>query len=305
MSRHSLYVENGNELCESRNLRFDTKSVTGTKKYRVYGWGDVEDYYSVSSTYGIPVLGDAWGENLPYLKCVNIICQETSGSFVEITCEYSADGFFDTDYMQTSLDFGMSEMDCGPGWLWESSQLPVNQDIRFQIPTGTYTIRMKPQSFNPRSVVAALNVVNASVWHGFPAETLLFLGADSSNSYSVAGQAAGVDVTYKFSVKPFSHNYVYRKPVVKKYWDGTEMYYHNIAELQNVPPYNQAYTTNPSLVNTPVYDTANPAGRAGWDKPIITEYNPWAASGTGYMHPPGNFTALLSIPDLLSVPDLA
>lgn len=285
-----MYYGDFYEIPESRYLRYSSEGISGSRKYRVPAWADIEEGYYL--TLGLPGLGAPWSAYLPFVTCNNISCQEFGNGLAEVTCEFSSDGTFSTDFIHTELDVDLSDVGFGPGWKWQTSNIPIDYNENYAIPAGRYIISMKVNGFDKSRVLPVMNCVNAAAWHGFPAETLLFTGARTSTKYDTLGRPTSTETAYTFEFKRFSHNLRYRKPVQVKDKNGNGYYYHTD---QNATGAWAAYYVQASdpRAYTPVYASAG-----GWEKPIISAVNP-ATGQTGiiYLHTPVNFTAALDIPD--------
>lgn len=283
------------EVLEGRFLRFNSEGITGSRRYRVPGWGNIEEGYY--NQYGLPVLGQSWSQYLPYLQVTDISCQEYGTDWAEIAIEYTSDGMYSTEFMSTELAADLTDMGFGPGYEWEGTGQPVIDQYNYAIPAGRYTVTMKQNGINLQAVLGAMNSVNAALWHGFPAETLLFTGATTHTKYSTTGTPTSIDVVYSFEFRRFSHNLQWREPVIKLNEYGQHYYYHNNAAA---PSEFTPYYVQPGDPKsfTPVF-----IGTGAWDKPIrrVTPAGGGAAV-TEYLHSPINFTNILDIPDIASTP---
>ena len=294
----SVVVYDAQEIQASRNIRFSSDGLSGTRSYRVYSWDHIEDnsWGPASATEVIPTLGSRWTEDttsaLWYLVVTDMQFQETEAGTGIVTVEYTSSGLYVSDGMRTDLNFGLDAAYFGPGWYWETSGKPVSNTQEYYIPTATYTISMKLPAFPKAAVQATLNKVNSATWHGFAAETLLFTGCQTSCNRTTDGTLTTIEVQFTFDVKPFSHNYAFREPVPKTDSQGNPLYYHHI---NNAPkPYSDFYVAD----TDPKYGTMAYVDAGGWDKPYITGSGPYAGQ-TVYLHQLCNFTTELGIPDLV------
>lgn len=280
------------EVPEARFLRFNDQGMSGSRRYRIPGWAYVEEGYY--NSLGLPILGQSWSVYLPYLVVCDISCQEYGQEYVDISIEYSSDGMYSTDFCSTDLDLDITDLGFGPGWKWQTTNQPVEFTENYAAPAGRYTVSMKTPDFDKTRVLAAMNCVNYSAWHGFPPETLLFTGAKTSAKYSSTGSVTSVETVYSFEFKTYSHNLRYRQPVQVKDKYGHGYYYHNDSTATGA--WANYYIANPAdpRLYTPVWATTG-----GWEKPIIQAVDPVSGeAATIYLHTPIDFTAVLDIPQI-------
>lgn len=279
------------EVLESRFLRFNNEGVSGSRKYRVPGWAYIEEGYY--NQLGLPVMGQAWSLYLPYLVVCDISCNELGQDAAEITVEYSSDGMYAVDFMSTELDADLTDAKYGFGWKWQTTQQPVEATENYAIPAGRYTVTLKSLGYNKQKILTAMNSVNSGVWHGFPAETLMFTGARTSAKYSTSGAVTSVETQYSFEFQSFSHNLRYRPPRAVKNKQGQIYYYHTDANATGVWAQYYVLPTDPRAYTPVLIDTG------GWDKPIINTTDPVSGqAATVYLHTPVNFSTALDIPDI-------
>ena len=329
------------EVPECRFIRFNKEGMSGSRKYRIKGWRwfeneNQENITNIFMQLGVPVLNQPWSASYPYLVVTNLSLQEYGKDYAEITVEYSSEGTYSLDFIRTELSADLTSVNIGPGWVWQSDYAPLEENKSMTIPSGKYTVRCKVGNFNIASVLNTVNKVNSDTWHGFPAGTLLFLGANTSESFSTDGQLSSVESVYSFEYRSLPHNIEYRVPPLFRDEQGRTYNYHSNPKV--VDNYNQAITdgdtdtvddlyyqasfyviSSSHLAYSPVYaGGAFTVGKgyaiayypnyamtsslgATYDKPIInmtSTDNGVSTTTTQYLHEEVNFTTALGIPDI-------
>lgn len=271
-----------NELPAAWRIEQDERGITGYVQYLV----PKSQIFSPE----LPVPGEAWpiaGQDLPWLKCRRAEWEEAEGDVALCTYHYTTGGQLGEHYYQAHLEIDMQTMDVTKGLTWEDANIAVVQPIATAWPTGSYYIRMRRAAPPNDLVEAAVGRVNQKVFHGFAAETMLFTGMDTSESYDREGNGVDCEVTFHFAVQPISHNYVWREPTYDVDADGNTLIYQDKDNTKG------GYTVDPAKIGTPV-PVAGTAGTAGWDKP--TSGNDPITGLPIYRYGWCDFAAVLGIP---------
>ncbi|MCK9570380.1 hypothetical protein M0R72_15645 [Candidatus Pacearchaeota archaeon] len=260
-----------------RKMRYDRKGLTGTKIF-VADWDDIEIVYSPS----LPITGDAWSTLYPFLRCVDIQCDEIGGGLGEVVCQYSTERQLSEGFIETSIDVSLDIADYTEGWVWETAGTPVENSIPSEIAKVLYYINIRLPGPPLAAVLLATGKVNDRKFHGFSIETLKFEGARDDSSYDSAGNVISSQTNYRFTALTRSQQEAWRKPLAKRTAEG------NIAYYQDTDSDADFYTTDPTLVGTQVYVTGT-AGTGDWDKPTIDGR---------YRYETCDFEAVLGIPSV-------
>lgn len=247
-------------------LHQDGKGLTGTKVF-LCDWDDVDP----APIVGLPHYDDPWSVSLPYLRVVDIDADDNGSGLCEYTVQYSTERQLGETFYETTLDYGLEQIDCTKGYTWETAGTPVTIDIPTLVPVIIYTIRLRQPGPPVNDVVAAQNKINDRVFHGFTAEHMRFDGAGTEESFDSSGNIISVQTIYKFTIRDRSHNEVWRDPLQARDIDGNLIYWQNIDEDQ---PF---YSVDNTLVGTPVWvnqvtghETAV-AGTGDWDRPMLDD----------------------------------
>jgi len=263
-------------------LHQDSKGLTGTRIY-LCDWADVDP----APIAGLPHYGDPWSPELPFLRVVSIDAEDNGSGYAEYIVQYSTERQLGEAFFEASLDYGLEQIDCTKGYVWETAGTPVTMDIPPYVSVLVYTIRMRQPAPPYQDVVMAQDKINSKIFHGFARETMRFEGASTEESYDSNGNIISVQSSYRFIIRTRSHNEAWREPLQARDADGNPIYWHNI------DPNKPFYTTDPTKIATPVWVNQVPgnegaiAGTGGWDK---------MKNGTSYRYELCDFAAVLGLP---------
>ena len=314
------------EQPNTRELKFTDRGFSGIQTF-LCDWSDVDP---ALAPY-LPNYGDPWQSypdsniTIPYLLCYDLSAKEHGNGQAIVTALFSSDGDCGHDpetYFESSFNFGVENIDCLEGMRWQIAGTPVEEQVTLALPVINYSITVKRAYFDMASVASAVNCLNEGIFHGFPAETMRFDGADNNNSYDANGNVIGSSITYKFIVRasqiwdvvtgayvPFSHNYEWRKRLQALGVMGNSINIPLIWYPQSYmgtanEPYpdtltQRFYTTDQTKMFTPVWVNEldgyelNPAGMSSFDKPCAVYEN-----ATVYKHRLVDLGVLLNLPKI-------
>jgi len=95
---------------------------------------------------------------------------------------------------------------------WLSDGEPLDQPLSIIIPIDEISIKVVYITFNRGAINNCRGRINSNVWRGYPAETVLFMGAAEVQQFdSQYGVRYAFD--YKFLAKPWSQNMAYRSDI--------------------------------------------------------------------------------------------
>lgn len=251
---------------KQRSIEFDGKGQVGTVVL-LCDWDDIDPL----PRSWLPTAGDAWitaaGQQYPLLRCVSasgerMIEQPYLGLW---TAHYSTAGEITEEFFELSTEVGMEPGPELTGWVYDDTKTPVIDIPAPPVAVATVTIKMKRASVDYAVIMDSINCINDRDFLGYPAKTVLFLGATTDNQYSVVdGSLMSSAVVYKFSVKSQPHNLFWRPPMQALDVDFNPIFWQNLDDEQ---PF---YTSEFAKVGTPVWihetdgQSENPAGIGGW-----------------------------------------
>lgn len=328
--------DHGNNSTEergSRQLRVNSKGVTGTWKAKKlqYAWiknGVPQPGGTTIPLIGglLPAYGSSWSPEFLSCRLADITFEEKENGLCEATLSYTSEGFvnaldvsikdgFETYTVPLQAKWGVNTPAIGANNPWIPEQ-------EFGNPYMNYTVNYKTsftrsQGFTIANYIAscknymqAYKKVNNATWHTFPAESCLCEGVELIPEFDIDGYL--ISLTFRCDFKIYndyhSHNMKWKEPVPMPNGKGVEYVWHNIPTEEF--PEGAFYTTDPYKVGTKVYRddvtitnnndgsiTVTPISpqpfHGGWYKPYM-EYN----NNIVYLYGSCNFTTILGIPDV-------
>ena len=153
-----------------------------------------------------------------------------------------------------SWEFGGEVLDTGLGRMWQGLMAQndygkCDQSFGVYYPIGIYTLTMVRASIPIAAIITRLGKVNWTTFLNIPAETCLFEGASTESWYDYERGRYFYRLSYRFLVRPMSHNMVWRAP--RQARDGNSLLY--------------------DADSSPVF-VDGPAGQPGWDRPFPPLY---------------------------------
>ena len=153
-------------------------------------------------------------------------------------------------------EFGGEVLDTGIGREWEIGGNRCEQSFGVYYPNAIRTMTMVKQTIPINAIIQSLGKINWTTWQGMPAQTCLFEGASTESWFDYERYTYFYRISYRFLVRPISHNIVWRAPMQSRDSAGS-LVYDNLG---------------------PVW-VDGPAGVPGWDKPLpplyeLGDFNP-------------------------------
>ena len=159
-------------------------------------------------------------------------------------------------------EFGGEVLDTGIGRTWESLMAAndftkCEQSFGVYYPNAIRTMTMVKQTVPINAIIQSLGKINWTYWQGLPAQTCLFEGASTESWFDYERYSYFYRISYRFLVRPISHNIVWRAPRQARNATGDLMW-----DADGHP-----------------YWELGAAGSAGWDKPFpplyeLGDFNP-------------------------------
>ena len=258
-------------------LTQDEKGMTGQISYLV---SDALIFHAE-----LPVPGDPWPGPpavLPFLACVKAEWSGEECDQARATYFYSTDRKLGDEFVEVSMSYGIETIDMTAGWEWETAGTPVQIDVPTVLPVCEICLTMKCPISPGAAINEAQDCVNSRTFRGWEPGTLRFDGADTDESYDIDGNLLSVRTNYRFTGKPYSHNYVWRPPLQDRDASGNTLFW------QDKDNALATYTVDAKLVGTPVY-VSGTAGTGAWDKPM---------NGALYRYDECDFAIVLGLPEL-------
>jgi hypothetical protein len=239
-------------------LHQDNKGMTAIRSYLVPS----ADIFDTALPYpGTPWPGPPYV--IPNLVCIEGNWEEEESGLFRATYDYSTERNLGDDFVDVSVDYATETMDTTRGGTWLVAGTKVQQSIPTVTGVEIYSLTLKTTAAPKDQIRVVRNTVNEHTFHGYLPETLRFDGATMSYSYDIDGNTISQQVTYKFTARDRSHNYIWREPVIDVDKDGNEIVYQNKDVTKT-----DSYTTDADLLGTKKV-VGDPAGSAGWDKPTF------------------------------------
>lgn len=169
--------------------------------------------------------------------------------YCKITATYSTFQQIDAA-PQESWEFGGEVLETGLGRLWWGAQTYCEQSFGVYYPNAIRTLTVVRNDIPIIPILNALGKVNWTTFMGIPAEQMLFEGATTESWYDYERNRYFYRCSYRFLVRPISHNMVWRAPRQARDETG-QLIFDNDG--------------NPVFVD-------GPAGVGGWDRPYPNLY---------------------------------
>lgn len=235
---------------ETQKLTYSPQGFTGVRRWRI-GIDILDDFLQWASRSNYP--------GFPKLRCVSIEQEGLKGGQAQpgyytysefiITAHYSSAPWLD-EPPQESMEMGVETFETGEGRVWKNAGTVMESSMTIQKPTLIRNITLVQSSIPLNAILSTEGKVNASTFQGFPAGTLLFLGATTDTAYRWETGDYVYRITYRLSWTRYGWNIVWRQP--RQALDDT-----------GSPAFDEA--GNPVFVE-------GPAGEGGWDMPIPALY---------------------------------
>lgn len=197
---------------DTQKINFTPQGFTGYRKWRV-SESDVDGFINWVSRLTYP--------GFSKMRCVSIEKEGLVGGTVKngyttysqwmVTAHYSSAPWLD-EPPQENIEFSLETFETGEGRTWKNTGTIMDSSMTVQNPTLTRTISFVVSSIPLSAILNAVGKVNIQPFQGFPAETLLFLGATTDTAYRWESQDFVYRVTYRFTWKRFGWNIVWRQP---------------------------------------------------------------------------------------------
>ena len=199
---------------------------------------------------------------------------------MRITATYGSYQWLDSA-PQSSWELGGEVLETGLGRTWQNAGTKCDQAYGVFYPNAVYTITVMRATVPLWAIMCCLGKLNWTTFQGCPRETMLFEGCTTESQFDYERLQYFYRISYRFLVRPGSHNVVWRAP-------------------------RQARDDTGALLTTgaPYYDPVfvdGVAGEGGWDKPWprlygMADFNPlfgWAPNPVppGYSDPPAFTTS--------------
>lgn len=252
----------GKELELEWSIEQDERGITAKRRYLV----PQNDIWSGD----LPHIGEAWpgppysgGHDLSKLICKAADWEAYDCDLARATYYYTTGGALSEEAFQLRTDFDVETTDITRGFRWEHAGTPVTVNVPTLAPVERITLRMRREPPVTGAIRSAIGKVNSKTFLGYEHGCIRFDGACTERSYDRDGRVATVETIFTFTGRAPTHNTVWREPLQARDSSGNPVFYQN-ADASH--PY---YTTDPTLVGTPVY-VPGEAGIGGWDKPYTT-----------------------------------
>lgn len=170
----------------------------------------------------------------------------------QITCEYSSFQKIDTAPVITfDVSGEVVETGLGRKWKWAGTTCDQAQGVIY--PQMEITINLVMAAMPQSIIIDRVGKVNYIPWQGYPAETLLYLGASTEARWDYQRRTYIYRVAHKFLFRPRGHNVIWRAPRQARDDSGALKW------------------KDPETQCEPVFVTGR-AGQGGWDRPIPPLY---------------------------------
>jgi hypothetical protein len=173
---------------------------------------------------------------------------------LKITATYGSYQWLDSA-PQTTWEMGGEVLETGLGRQWQGTRTRCDQAYGIYYPNAVLTITVMRADVPLSHIMTRLGKVNWSPFQGCPRETVLFEGCTTESQYDYERHKYFYRISYRFLVRPGSHNVVWRAPRQARDDTGALL-------TTGEPEY------DPVFVNTA-------AGVGGWDRPLPWLYD-WA-----------------------------
>lgn len=249
----------------SRNVEVSGDGLTGRRSWQVL-WNEIEPEYD-PYLRGFPRRGDSWPD-CPTLRIVNLshqqVTQTNEGIVARITAQYSTNQDLKEtaeEWVEESLRGRLESGQRIVGWSWTDAGTKVTQEITLPEFSGELSITMRQVMDRSATVMSCIGSINDRVFRGVAAGCLQLQDVSQDTKYDpYSGEFKECKLTFSFGVRRRSWNLEWREPLAARTADGRERYWQD----QNSAA--DDYTTDTTLVGTPVYVTGAP-GTAAWDTP--------------------------------------